>query len=168
MVLADPPVIHVRPVTDVSCLKGVMLPLRVTQKMDNPERTGYRVGKMSWQTWAGLGVFDYMEYVPEAGPFRLDTALRIARSKGADMVVGGYVTHFLSGATVAQSSLAGQVEASDVSSGLLVWPLAKAPAIPRPESNDSILSATPKQMPGDPIYPLTNARAAGMGKGSYP
>ncbi|MDL2307292.1 hypothetical protein LJC48_04615 [Desulfovibrio sp. OttesenSCG-928-C06] len=162
-ILRDPPVVHVRPVTDVTGIKVVMLPLRVTQKMDNPDLTGYSIGKMIWQVWAGLGVFDYMEYVPDAGPFRLDTALRIARSKGADMLVSGYVTHILAGSTVAQSSLAVQVEAYDVSSGIMVWSMAQAATIPRPASNDYILFSTRNRMPADPIYALTQAIAGDMG-----
>lgn len=162
-ILRDPPVVHIHPRTEATGLKVLFLPFRVTQVMQNSEMAGYSIAKTFWQTWASMQVFDYMEYVPDAGPFRVDAALRLARAKGADMVVGGYVTNLLSGSTIAQSSLALQLEAYDVSSGMLVWSMGQAAAIPRPESNDYIIFSTRNKMPGDPIYALTQVIASDMG-----
>ncbi|MDL2313751.1 penicillin-binding protein activator LpoB [Desulfovibrio sp. OttesenSCG-928-C14] len=156
--------VHVRPVSDVSGLKVVFVPFRMTQKIENAELTGYAVGKLFWQTWAGMQVFDQMEYLGSSGPFRQDTALRLAKGKGADLLVSGYITNLLSGATSGQSSLALQLEAYDVQSGLLVWSMAQAATLPRPQSHDYILFSTRSRMPEDPVYALTTSIAGEMGQ----
>ncbi|MDR2892048.1 MAG: hypothetical protein LBV80_03030 [Deltaproteobacteria bacterium] len=163
-ILRDPPVVHVQPVSEASGVKVLFVPFRVTQQMDNSELVGYSITKMFWQNWAALGVFEYMEYAPEAGPFSLGRALALARSRGADMVVSGYVTHFLSGSSIAGSSLSVQLEGYDTSSGILVWSMAQGAAIARPQSNDYMLFSTRPKMPDDPIYAITAAMAKDMGE----
>ncbi|MDR2825396.1 MAG: DUF3280 domain-containing protein, partial [Deltaproteobacteria bacterium] len=100
----------------------------------------------------------------DGGPFRTDSALRVARSKGADLVVSGYVTNLMSGGGIATSTLALQLEAYDVSSGAMVWSMAQAGAIAKPQSHDYVIFATQSKVSSDPIYALTTTLAKDMGK----
>lgn len=163
-VVREPPVVHVYPSSDAPSLKVLFMPFRVTQPMSDPEMAGYGVSKLFWQTWASMKVFQFMEFMPERGPFRPDMALRLAKARGADMVVGGYVMNLLAGGTVGQSNLAIQLEAYDVSSGLLVWSMTQAASIEKPSSNDYVVFKTRNKTPSDPIYALTASIAVDMGQ----
>jgi uncharacterized protein YceK len=160
----NPPTVHIYPITEVAGLKVLFVPFRVTQNIAQPELIGYGVSKLFWQTWASMQVFDYMEFLPDAGPFRADSALRDARAKGADLVVSGYVTNLMSGGEVAQSTLALQLEAYDVSSGSMVWSMSQAGGIAKPVSIDYVIFKTQSKISTDPIYALTTALAQDMGK----
>jgi hypothetical protein len=163
-VVREPPVVHVRPSSDAPSLKVLFMPFRVTQPMSDPEMAGYGVSKLFWQTWASMNIFQYMEFMPGHGPFRPDMALRLAKARGADMVVGGYVMNILVGGTVARSNLAIQFEAYDVSSGLLVWSMTQAASIEKPSSDDYVVFKTRNKTPSDPIYALTATIAGDMGQ----
>ncbi|MDR1241498.1 MAG: hypothetical protein LBM00_01750 [Deltaproteobacteria bacterium] len=164
LVRREPPVVHIYPVTEAAGLKVLFVPFRVTQPISNPELAGYGISKLFWQTWASMEIFEYMEFLPEAGPFRTDSAMRIARSRGADLMVSGYVTRLLSGGEAASSSVALQLEAYDVSSGSLVWSMAQAGAIAKPESRDYVLFTTRGKISSDPLYTITATLAEDMGQ----
>lgn len=162
-VLVYGPDVHIQPVNSVPGLKVLFVPFRVTQEIENSEQVGYALAKGFWQTWAGMGVFEHMEFMPDAGAFRSDRAVRLARSKGADMVVGGYVTRLLSGSTVAESSLSIQLEAYDVKSGHLVWSMIMSGSIPAPSKKDYIVFSTDTRMPQDPISTINTTLAMNLG-----
>lgn len=156
--------VHVYPVTDVGGIKVLFVPFKVVQQMDKPEMVGYSVARTVWHTWAGMDVFDQFEFLAEAGPFRRDLAVAYARARGADMVVGGYVTHIFAGGNSSDNRLALQVEAYDVSSGLMVWSMAQGGVLSAPKTRDYIIFATKERLPTDPMQVLTTALAADMGK----
>jgi hypothetical protein len=79
-------------------------------------------------------------------------------------MVSGYITGLLSGGGLAMSALSLQLEAYDVGSGVLVWSMAQAGSIPKPESRDYILFTTRSKISSDPLYALTTTLAGDMGK----
>jgi hypothetical protein len=70
----------------------------------------------------------------------------------------------MSGGGIATSTLALQLEAYDVSSGAMVWSMAQAGAIAKPQSHDYVIFATQSKVSSDPIYALTTTLAKDMGK----
>lgn len=157
------PEIHVYPLTDVGGIKVIFVPFKVVQKMDNPEMVGYSLARGFWQTWASMEVFDQFEFFAEAGPFRRDLAIAYARSRGADMVVGGFVTHIFAGGNSSDNRLSLQIEAYDVGSGLLVWSMAQGGVLPAPKTRDYIIFATKRQLSTDPMQLLNSTLAHDMG-----
>ena len=162
-VMRGKPEVHVYPVTDVGGLKVLFVPFKVVQKMDNPEMAGYSLARGFWQTWASLKVFDQFEFFAEAGPFRRDLAIAYARARGADMVVGGYVTHIFAGGNSSDNRLSLQIEAYDVGSGLLVWSMSQGGVLSAPKTRDYIIFAAKRQLPTDPLQLLNNTLARDMG-----
>lgn len=146
------PEVHIYPLTDVGGIKVLFVPFKVVQQMDRPEMVGYSIARTFWQTWAAMGVFDQFEFLAEAGPFRRDLAIAYARARGADMVVGGYVTHIFAGGNSSDNRLAVQLEAYDASSGLLVWSVAHSGVLPAPKTRDFIIFATKRRLPTDPMH----------------
>lgn len=157
------PEVHVYPVTDVGGIKVLFVPFKIVQKMDNPEMVGYSLARGFWQTWASMQVFEQFEFFAEAGPFRRDLAVAYARARGADMVVGGYVTHIFAGGNSSDNRLSVQLEAYDVGSGLLVWSMSQGGVLTAPKTRDYIIFATKRRLPTDPMHVLTTTLAADMG-----
>jgi len=161
----NPPEVHVSPTSAAPAdLKVLFIPFRVTQPMDNPTILGYTTSRIVWQTWLQMRLFPNMEFSGDDTPYRRDRALALARGRGMDMVVGGFVTHVYSGGTVGESQLALQLEAYDVRSGQLVWSMAQGGKIPAPQTTDYFIVAAKTRMPSDPLHTLTQVLASDMGQ----
>lgn len=161
----NPPEVHVQPVShEGSNLKVLFIPFRVTQPMDNPNIAGYSIARVVWQTWLTMQLFPAMEFTGDDTPYRRDRAVQLGRMRGADMVVGGFVTYLYAGGTAGDSQVAIQVEAHDTRSGQMVWSLAQSGMIPASRTTDYFLFATTNRMPSDPIHAITQALAGDMGK----
>lgn len=160
----NPPEVHVSPASAApSDLRVLFIPFRVTQAIDNPTILGYTTARVVWQTWLEMRLFPNLEFTGDDVPYRRDRAMALARSRGADMVVGGFVTHVYSGGTVGESQLALQLEAHDVRSGQLVWSMAQAGKVPAPQSTDYFVVSTKTRMPSDPLHAIAKAIASDMG-----
>ncbi len=161
----SPPEVYVYPASGISAPPTVMMvPFRLTQPMNNADQISYGVSRVFWQTWSAMELFDYIEFCGEAGPFRRDVALNAARKKGAQMLIGGFVTHISPGGTVSDTTLSVQVEAYDVQSGLLIWSFGQGGLMPGPEMRDFIIFTTKTRLPGDPVHAISQALAVDMGK----
>lgn len=159
------PEVHVRPVSAApSNIKVLFIPFRVTQSMDNPTVLGYTAARTMWQTWLTMRIFPNMEFSGDDTPYRRDRAVALARSRGADMVIGGFVTYVYAGGTAGDSQMAVQVEAHDASTGQLVWSMAQSGFIPASRKTDYFLFATKTRMPSDPLHAIVQAIASDMGR----
>ncbi len=164
LVVRDEPQIYVYPVTEVGNIKVLFVPFKVVQRIDQPEMIGYSLAKGFWNTWSGMRVFDQFEFAPDAGPFRRDLAVAYARARGADMVVGGFVTHLFAGGNSSANRLNLQIEAYDVASGLLVWSMAQGGALAAPKTRDFIVMDVKTKQAADPINVINTALAVDMGE----
>ena len=160
----QPPVVHVEPSeTTDSQLTALFVPFRVTQPISDPELIGYSQARVVWQTWLSQRLFSIMEFDASHGPFRRDRAIALARKKGADVVIGGFVTYFYAGGADADNQIALQVEIYDTASGQLIWSMGQSALMPARTVNDYILFATETRAPSDPMYALARAMAEDMG-----
>lgn len=161
----DAPVVYVYPKDAAGMDPSVyFVPFRVTQKITNPEMIGYAEARSVYQTWLSMEIFSVMEFAPEQGPYRRDRALAMARARGADLLVGGFVTYYLAGGSTTESQLALQIEIYDTASGELVCSMAQAALMPARETKDYLLFATKTRLPGDPMQAMTMTMAQDMGK----
>ena len=160
----DPPTVYVYPKDAAGMEPSVyFVPFRVTQKITNPEIIGYTEARTMYHTWLSMEIFPIMEFAPEQGPYRRDRALAMARAKGADLLVGGFVTYYLAGGSTSESQVALQVEIYDAASGELICSMAQSALMPARETKDYLLFATKTRLPGDPMYAMTKTMAHDMG-----
>lgn len=161
----EPPAVFVYPKDAVGAEPSVLfVPFRVTQKITDPEMIGYAQSRTVYQTWLSMEIFPIMEYAAAEGPFRRDRAIALARARGADLVVGGFVTYYLAGGSRTDSQLAIQVEIYDAASGELVCSMAQSALMPAGNTNDYIIFATKTRLPSDPMYVMTKTMAEDMGQ----
>ncbi|MDR0828224.1 MAG: hypothetical protein LBN33_10225 [Desulfovibrio sp.] len=160
-----PPEVHVRPVSAApDGLRALFLPFRVSQQISNPNAVGYGVARTVWQTWLSMQIFPSLEFSGDDTPYRRDRAVELGRQRGADMVVGGFVTYLYAGGTAGASQLALQVEAHDVRSGQMIWSMSQSGIIPASQTNDYFLFATKTRLPSDPLHAIAQVIAGDMGK----
>lgn len=159
------PEVHVRPVTAApSDIKALFIPFRVTQPMENPTVLGYTAARTVWQTWLTMRIFPNMEFTGDGTPYRRDRAVALGKARGADMVIGGFVTYVYAGGTAGDSQLAIQMEAHDTRTGQLVWSMAQSGFIPAARKTDYFLFATQSRLPSDPLHAIVQAIAADTGR----
>lgn len=160
----EAPLVYVQPSeTTDSQLTALFVPFRVTQPITDPEIIGYTQARIVWQTWLSKRLFPVMEFDANQGPFRRDRAIAAARLKGADIVIGGFVTYYYPGGSEADSQVALQVEIYDVASGQLVWSMGQSALMPAREVKDYIVFATQTRSPTDSMFALTKTIAEDMG-----
>lgn len=143
---------------------ALFIPLRVTQQMQQPSIVGLNVSRMVWQTWLQQRVFPVIEFADQTTPYRQDLALRLARMKGAQVVIGGYITYFVEGGTAGDTRVSLQMEIYDVPTGQLLWSMAHTGLLERQFTNDYLLFATKARMPSDPTWAVIQTISADMGK----
>ncbi len=159
-----PPMIHVYPKERVSVAPtAYFVPFRVTQQISDPEIVGYAEARMVYQTWLSMELFPAMEFASNLEPYRRDRALARARASGADLMIGGFVTHYLAGGSTAENQLALQIEIYDTHSGQLIWSMSQSALMPSSMTKDYILFSTKTRMPTDPMAAITIAIAGDMG-----
>ena len=160
----SPPEVHIRPAGESMGSHTVLfLPFRVTQQMPDPSIAGYTVARVVWQTWLSMQLFPAMEFSSDPTPYRRDVALTLGRQRGADLVVGGFVTYLYAGGTAGDSQLAVQIEVIDTNSGQLVWSFAQSGLMPAARTTDYFLFAVKTRLPSDPIQAIARAIAADTG-----
>ena len=161
----NPPEVYLQPAERAAFAPKVLfIPFRVTQEMDDPNILGYTTARVVWQTWLTMQLFPAMEFSSDDVPYRRDRALDLGRYRNADVVVGGFVTHALSGGTVGDSQLAVQIEAIDTHSGQVIWSMAQGGMIPASRTTDFFIFATKMRMPSNPLQAIAKVIAIDTGK----
>ncbi|MDL2291036.1 hypothetical protein LJC09_02925 [Desulfovibrio sp. OttesenSCG-928-F20] len=161
----NPPELHVQPASAPPMdMRVLFIPFRVTQPIDNPTILGYSTARTFWQTWLTMRLFPGLEFSGDDTPYRRDRAVQLARARGADMVVGGFVTYVYAGGTAGDSQIAVQVEAHDTRTGQMVWSMAQSGLLPAARTTDYFIFAAKQRLPSDPLHAISQALAADMGK----
>ena len=157
--------VHIEPMYEATYAPKVLfMPFRVTQDMEHARTTGYSASRTVWQTWTGMQIFPSMEFTGDPTPYRRDMAVMLGRKRGADLVIGGFVTYLYSGGTAGDTQIALQVEGIDTHSGQVVWSMTQSASMPASTKKDYLLFAVKEKMPSDPLYMCTKSIAQDLGR----
>lgn len=141
---------------------ALFVPLGLTQDMRDSLPVSEGVSRQVWQQFLSEGTFPTLELANMPPPYRADLALPLAQAKGADMLVGGYITYYLDGAQTGTSKISLHLEVYDVKSGDLLWSIAHAGTLPYQPARDFLLVQVKNRMPADPMSTLIAAVAGDM------
>jgi hypothetical protein len=144
--------------------RAIFVPLRFTQQVSSPVSFSDMVSRQVWRIWLSLEGFDVLEYAPEMGPFEQRRSFALARAKGAEYLVGGYINHYLDGGSGGESSVSLAVEIYEVKTGNLVWSLAQGGLMEARQVHDFYLFSVKERIPADPAGLVTRALAYDMGR----
>lgn len=161
----QPPVAYVSPIAPLGHKpRALFVPLRMVQQTSNAVTFSDLLSRQIWQVWLSLGAFEALEYAPWAGPFERERALALARQQGAELVVGGYINHYMDGGSGGESSVSLSMEVYDVKSGNLVWSLAEGGSMEARKVHDFYLFSIAERNPADPSGLITRSLAWDMGR----
>lgn len=161
----QPPVAYVSPTAPLGHKPtALFVPLRMVQQTTNAVTFSDLLSRQIWQVWLSLGAFKTLEYAPWAGPFERERALAIARQQGAELLVGGYINHFMDGGSGGESSVSLSMEVYDVKSGNLLWSLAEGGSMEARKVHDFYLFSITERNPADPSGLITRSLAWDMGR----
>lgn len=160
----QPPAIYVRPQTPIDHKPNALfVPLRTMQQMNNAVTFSDLLSRQIWQVWLSQGAFNTLEYAPQAGPFDRNRALAIARQKGAEVVIGGFINHFMDGGSGGESSISLAIEAYDVRTGNMIWSISQGGLMDKEKKHDFYLFTITERNPGDPSGLIARSLAWDMG-----
>ncbi len=161
----QPPVAYVSPIAPLGHRpRALFVPLRMVQQTTNAVSFSDLLSRQVWQVWLSLGAFEALEYAPWAGPFDRERALALARQQGAELLVGGYINHFIDGGSGGESSISLAMEVYDVKSGSLIWSLAEGGSMEARKVHDFYLFSIAERNPADPSGLIARSLAWDMGR----
>lgn len=161
----QPPAVYVRPDSPLGYRPtALMVPLRMMQQMNNAVTFSDLLSRQIWQVWLSQGAFSTLEYAPQAGPFERNRALALARQKGAQVLVGGFINHYMDGGSGGESSISLSVEAYDVKTGNMIWQIAQGGLMDKEKKHDFYLFTVTERNPADPSSLIVRSLAWDMGK----
>ena len=161
----QPPAIYVAPQSVLGRRpRALFVPLRATQQIANPVSFSEMLSRQVWQVWLSLNAFQALEYAPQGAPFEPSRAIALARQKGAEMVVGGYINHYMDGGSGGTSSISLAIEVYDARSGSLLWSMAQGGMMEARQVHDFYLFSLRERNPGDPSGFIARSLAWDMGR----
>lgn len=161
----QPPAIYVQPREPLGYRPtALFVPLRAVQQISNAVTFSNMFSRQIWQVWLSLNAFSALEYDTSATPFEPQRALAIARARGAQMLVSGYINHYMDGGSGGTSSLSLAMEVYDVKTGTLVWSMAQGGLMDARQVHDFYLFSITELNPEDPAGLIARALAWDMGR----
>ncbi len=161
----QPPAVYVQPQAPIGHRpRALFVPLRTMQQMTNAITFGDLLTREIWQVWLSLGAFETLEYAPFAGPFDRARALELARRKGAELLVGGYINHYMDGGANGESSVSLAIEIYDVKSGNLIWSISQGGLMEKQQKHNFYLFEITERNPADPSGLIARSLAWDMGR----
>ncbi len=161
----QPPAVYVSPLGPAGHRpRALFVPLRAVQQITNAVTFSDLLSRQVWQIWLSLNAFEALEYAPEAGPFERSRALALARQRGAELLVGGYINHYMDGGSGGDSSLSLAIEVYDVKTGTQLWSLAQGGMMEARQVHDFYLFSIKERNPADPSGLIARSLAWDMGR----
>ncbi|UZP68924.1 hypothetical protein N1030_08125 [Desulfovibrio mangrovi] len=122
------------------------------------------LSRMVWQNWLAQEVFPIIEFADYADYYTPERAISLARQRGADLAVGGYITNYMAGGSVSDTYVALQVEVYDTATGALIWSMAHAGMMQSELTRDYIIFSARTRLPSDPTGAIMQALSRDMAK----
>jgi len=145
-------------------LTAIIFPFKVRQAMKGSVHYGREISRVFWEVWLKQRVFSVFEF-GENSPWQSgDSGVSAARAKGADLAIGGEITHMLAGGDMGNSQLSVRIEIYDTASGSLIWSISHAGILFHQGTKDWILFTVKSRMPNDPLYAISFALALDISK----
>lgn len=160
----QPPAVYVRPQAPLGHKpRALFVPLRAVQQIGNAVTFSDMLSRQIWDVWLSQGAFQTLEYAPQAGPFDRNRALALAKQKGAELLVGGVINHFMDGGSGGESSVSLGIEVYDVKTGNLLWSIAQGGLMEKEKKHDFYLFSITERNPADPSGLIARSLAWDMG-----
>ena len=161
----QPPAVYVAPRDTLGRRPSALfMPLRMLQEIAQPVSFSSMLSRQVWQVWLSLNAFSTLQYAAEVGPYEPKRAIALAKQRGAELVVGGYINNYLDGGSGGTSSLSLSIEIYDVRSGTMIWSIAQGGLMESRQVHDFFLFSIKERNPTDPAGFIARSLAWDMGR----
>lgn len=143
---------------------ALFVPFGLVQTSLDHYGISYGVSRILWQQFLAEQTFSILEFSEVSPPYRVEHAIQGAKALGAQFLVGGYITHFIDGASVGDSKLALQLEIYDTNTGSLLWAINQSGVLPYKTDKNNALFTIHNRMPIDAMSTLVSALGADLAK----
>lgn len=135
-------------------------------KVDIPQgqHISRELSRLVWQSWVAEEVFPVIEFADYVEYYTPQRAIALARQRGADLAIGGYITNYMAGGSVSDTYVAMQLEVYDTVTGALVWSMAHAGMMQSEQTRDYIIFSARTRLPSDPTGAIMQALSRDMAK----
>ncbi len=156
--------LYVQPnVSPSGALRGLFVPLRMTQNINRSRELSRNLSRQIWQVWLSQQAFAALEYDDSVLPYKPSDALGLARARGANVLVGGYITHYLDSGSVGDSAVSIHMEVYDVATGNLLWSIAQGGSMDKAQAQDYFIVGVQSRLPVDAVSVITSHVAHDIG-----
>lgn len=157
------PEIYVQPQTaPLAPLTAVLVPLRMRTHYSNAQGLSEELTRVFWNAWLQQRVFPGLMML-EGEKWRGAQGIRtMAASGGADLVIGGEITHLMFGGTAGNTELAVRLEIYDANTGDLLWSMAHAGSMSAGLTQDYVFFLKKNRLPSSPMLAVAQALANDM------
>ncbi len=143
-------------------LTAVFLPFYMLEGTEDYKQLGDQLGGIFYENWRGKQMFPIFEFATGRTFHGRAKALSFARSRGADLVVVGFITHMLNGSTLGDTEISIQVKIYETHNGALLFDMAQSGRIEFRGSRDWFVASHEQRMPSSPIFMLIRSMADDM------
>ncbi|BBD08643.1 uncharacterized protein DFE_1917 [Desulfovibrio ferrophilus] len=158
------PEIYIQPRTaPLEPLTAVLVPLRMRTHYSNAKGLSEELTRVVWNSWLKQRVFPglvMLEGEKWRGPQGIMT---MPSAGGADLVIGGEVTHLMFGGSAGNTELAIRLEIYDAATGDLLWSMAHAGSMTAGLTQDYVFFYKKNRLPSSPMLAVAQALANDIG-----
>lgn len=157
------PEIYVQPVAaPIEPLTAVLVPLRMRTHYSDTRVLSEELTRGIWNTWLKERVFPGLMMLEGEKWRGAKTVRYLPGAAGADLIIGGEVSHLMFGGTAGDTQLALRLEVYDASTGDLIWSMAHAGAMSAGLTQDYVLVQKKNRLPASPLLAVVQALAHDM------
>lgn len=143
---------------------ALFVPFGLVQTSLDHHGISYGVSRILWQQFLAEQTFSILEFSETPPPYRVEQAIQGAKARGAQFLIGGYITHFIDGASVGDSKLAIQLEIYDTNTGSLLWAINQSGVSPYKTDKNNALFTIHNRMPIDAMSTLISVIGADLAR----
>lgn len=143
--------------------RALFVPFRMLQPSDDSRRIAQELSQVFWNQWLSSAVLPILAFDPDQLNRGQKDLIRLARERGAQLVVTGAITAVYGGGSTGDSYLSLRLEVYDVFNEQLIWSMEQAGRMQADLNEDYVFFARRTRLPTSPLYAITTTLAAHMG-----
>lgn len=143
-------------------LRAFILPLAMSQDLGVRKDIARELTDIFRLTWLEEQVFEVLEYDSSQAWPSLESAMNLARAKGANILVSGNISQYFEGGASGRTSISLTVEVRWVADNTLIWSAAQSGVLEGGLDKDYVVVRTTRRLPDNPVYVVMRALAASL------
>lgn len=143
-------------------LNAVLFPFHIRQAFSYRAQISEELTRVFWNTWLEKRVFPGLAFAQGEKWRKPGPAMDTTWSTGADLAVGGEITHIMFGGASGTTEISLRVDIYDAATGTLLWSMAHSGQLRNAKTGDYIVLTKKSRLPTEPTGAVMAALARDM------